>query len=648
MAHNPFPRKEHRSSWGSPTPLDNDSADKGKSKGVLDPSEVEFHSVKRKRRSKRQCRKSSGNTSTTTSQEPSETGGKRRPSRNHKRASNCSFVQRSVTSTTNEEDSGDERQCLLPRGSGSPNYGTSHGIEISSVEIQSPLLRRFFPEVTPSTVRYLSVVLFLLLLVLGITLVISSNIRSDRHGMEITPRDVNCYTIVLIAVFIIWLACDKWGNRKCSETVDKESGSLIPSHLLNGLAMFGVGSSVCQVVTVLDFVKCQRHVGKLDLSCLVYPFFEMAFMFSQIYVFYTLSRNRERKMLFGNAFTMFTLAVNLTIWAIYFFAGAVNTSALKSERWLTHYYYGWPDHDLCATNVTGQHSRELHQFRSDMKPFMYTLAMEYSLLASALLLHLWLGIGTCDAGEYGATNRKNWQFFRAGFILGLFCLPLLGMMAVNASVDSDHRRIMIVFWTELVLLILLFICSYYGFKQLKSSYTLDLKPVGDVERNFGTQPPSRSKPIRVDIILLCISWLGFLVVDLFTIFASCEKIFKNYDGSALGVGITSLFELLSTGMLTVFVVEAYSRRLPATWERSENTAAAKIRQIGSFSMIVSFGFWAMRTYTFRSKYTFDFVGSDYFGEVYWFVITQLSVPLCTFFHFHSGVCLAEVIASATM
>ena len=470
---------------------------------------------------------------------------------------------------------------------------------------------------------------------MGMAFIISSNLTSDRqpHSMEITPLVVNVYAMLLIGVFTVWFFLDLLSNRNCNDTNEGQSGSLIPSHLLNGLALFGVGSSVCQVVTIVDFVKCQKHVHKLDGSCLAYPFFEMAFMFLQMYVFYTLSMNRKRKMLYGNAFTMFTLAVNLTIWAKYFFASAADSAMLEKETWLTHYHYGVRGDDLCSGNATSANSRKLHDFRIGMMPFMYTLTMEYALLASALLLHLWLEIGTPNAGEFGVTSRIKWDIWRVGFIAGLFSLPLLGTIAVNVSVEFNEHdaKVSIVYVAELILLVLLFVCSFCGLRHIKKWYVADKKP-----------------KMRIDIILLMMSWTGFLIYDLFTMFSAGMEVAKNFSWTGACIGIVSFVELLSTGILTTFLRTAYSHKMPSTVGDDGCMAAKKIRQIGSFCLVVSLGFWAMRSYTFRSKHNFDIVGVKYFKSFPWFVITQLSVPFCTFFHFHSAVCFNEVIAVATI
>lgn len=631
MARNLATRKGYGSCSETPSHSSYDSTAKSKELDMGQDS-VEFRSLKPRKKCSKRHNKSGQPSDTSTSEGPAE----RETSRaSRRRMINPSVIASEVTSSRQNEDGNPEETRSLLDGDRAVKQNYSGPLDHSVREPESPPAaeRHRLPEMDLSTKRHLSSVLFLLVLVMGMSFVVSLNLTSDSKSMEITPRVVNIYTILLIAVFMIWFSLDLLANRNCNDTIAGQSGSLIPSHLLNGLALFGVGSSVCQVVTVVDFVKCQKHVHKLDASCLAYPFFEMAFMFLQMYVFYTLSKNRDRKMLYGNAFTMFTLAVNLTIWAKYFFASAASSPNLENETWLTHYHYGVPYDDLCSGNATSANSRKLHHFRVDMMPFMYTLTMEYALLASALLLHLWLEIGTPNAGEYGAMSRIKWEIWRVGFIAGLFSLPLLGTIAVTVSVDfkEDKAKVTIVYFAELFLLLLLLACSFFGLRYIKKWYVADKKP-----------------KMRIDIILLITSWIGFLVYDLFAMFAAVMEVAKKGSlSNCCIIGVVSFVELLSTGILTTFLTTAYSHKLPLTIDCDRFNAAKKIRQIGSFCLIVSFGFWAMRSYTFRSKHTFDVVGYNYFGSLPWFVITQLSVPFCTFFHFHSAVCFNEVIAGAT-
>ena len=479
-----------------------------------------------------------------------------------------------------------------------------------------------------NTERFCGVVLFLVFLVVGLTLLVSVHVKSDVTAHEIKPKHFHYYKIALIVIFI---ACLIFKCRhSCNGGVsDEDFEPLIPSHLLTGLAVFGIVYSTLEVVSMIDFVKCSRNVTSLDRSYVASAVLEIVFVFCQIYIFYSLSRRRKQILWFGNLFTMFTLATNLTLWAGYFCAGAVDHPDLTNVTWLRRYYYGL-EKDMCGFNNTGNNSRKLHvEVMPEIKPYQYTFAMEYSLLASALLLHVWLEIATPSAGEFDASNKK-WKVWRFGFILGLFSLPLMGCMGVYSTARHTLSNSAYLFTIQCIVMIPILFVSSAGLWLLRKYYT---------RRRTDT------KVLKVDIILLCFSALGFVILDLFTAFASLLEVLKTYDKPFLVMGVTLFGELVCISVLTVFVFASYFYQMRSG---DDGILAAKyVRQIASFCITVNFGFWAIRTYTFRSKYYFDLVGHQYFGQTAWFVITQVSTPMIIFYHFHCAVCLTGIIAKSS-
>ena len=515
----------------------------------------------------------------------------------------------------------------------------NHRSSFEQDEIRTPLLQedeenRTFDEINrPSTSnieRFCGVVLFLVFLVAGLTLLVSVHVKSDITAQEIKPKHFHYYKIVLIGFFILWLTKVKCRRNSSVVVSEEDFEPLIPRHLLTGLALFGVVYSAFEVVAIIDFVKCLRNVIGLDRSYVASAVFEMVFVFCQIYMFYSLSGRRKQILWFGNLFTMFTLATNLTLWAGYFCAGAVDHPDLKNVTWLRRYYYGLEE-DMCSFNNTGNNSRELHvDVMPEIKPYQYTFAMEYSLLASALLLHVWLEIATPSAGEFDATNKK-WEVWRFGFIAGLFSLPLMGCMGVNSTARHTLSNSAFLFAVQGAAMILILLGSSIGLWLLRKYYT---------RRRTDT------KVLKVDIILLCFSALGFVVLDLFTTFACLLEILKTYDTDFLVMGVASFVELVCISVQTVFVFASYFYQMRSC-DYDGIRAAKYVRQIASFCITVNFGFWAIRTYTFRSKYYFDLVGHRYFGQTAWFVITQVSTPMIIFYHFHCAVCLTGIIAKSS-
>ncbi|CAB4002894.1 Hypothetical predicted protein [Paramuricea clavata] len=483
-----------------------------------------------------------------------------------------------------------------------------------------------------STQRFCSVfIVFLLPLIVGLTLILSVNIKSDVAARDINPVVFHYYKIGLIAVFILWtlLLVFKHSNHRAR---NEDFEPLIPSHLLNGLVLFGVCNTTFQAIVGIDWTKCSRTISGLDKSYLATAIFETLFVYIQIYVFYTLSRRRKQKLWFGNYFTMFTLAINLTLWVWYFCAGAAKHPDLKNVTWLSRYYYGKINEDLCATslNNTGNssESRKLHEFVKWMRPYQYTFAMEYSLLASALLLHVW-EFATSPPTQHHhqpAANAEKWDVWRFGFIAGLFSLPLMGCAGVHSRTNAAFF-----YGVQAVLLFFIFVCSGRGLWLFRKHY----KRVTD------------TKALKVDLILLCVSALGFFILDLFTIFVCVAETLKSYQGDKFMLALTSLGELVTITCLTAFVFASYFYEMPLALSEDGDKAAKAIRQIASFCITVSVGFWLIRTYTFRSKDYFDYVGWTYFGPTAWFAITLFSTPMCIFYHFHCAVCLSGMIADSS-
>ncbi|XP_028404929.1 proton channel OTOP2-like [Dendronephthya gigantea] len=482
-----------------------------------------------------------------------------------------------------------------------------------------------------TTERFWSVMVFLLPLVTGCVLNIAMNVDTDTIAREITPAVFHSYIVCLIIIFGVWLVVEKLHhNYKESNISDRDKYEpLIPRHLLDGLAVFAVCNCIFQVFMCVDILKCSRSVSGLDKSYVVSAVFEIFFLYCQIYVFYSLSRRREEKLWFGNYFTMFTLAINLTLWVGYFTAGAVKNSNLEHVSWLRRYHYGLKE-DLCANSSynNGSNSRRLHNFVQTLLQYKFTFAMEYSLLASALLYHLWVEIATPSAGEFAATN-KRWAVWRFGFICGLFCLPLIGVVCAYSSVkykEKHQYKPAYLYICTFLLWCPVFACSIKGLCLLTRHY----KRVSDYKT-------------KVDTKLLCLSALGFVILDLFTIFATTAEIVKSYNGGYIVLlGLSSFGELVTCSVLTVFIYAMYFHEVRPTDEGIK--AAKSIRQIASFCLTVSIGFWVMRTYTFRSKQDFDYVCSDYFGKTIWFVVQQLATPMCIYFHYHCAICLSGSIA----
>ena len=477
----------------------------------------------------------------------------------------------------------------------------------------------------------LSVMSLLLILVADIVLVLAANINTDKKGLQVKPHHVLIYLMVLIFVFIAW-TCFAVVPQKLHYSRRYE-GTLIPSHLLTGLAIFGTVSAVAQVLVFLDFIKCRSHVDSLSNVFGVYPIFKIAFIYFQIYFFYKFSRDgvRHSNIPGGVFFVMFTLATNLCIWVSVFFNDLSADPRLKHVVWLNHYYFGVEKYNLCANeNKTSAASRDLHALVTSLLPYISTFSMEYALLASGLLLHIWRIIKK-PIPKLPKSKKQPWTLWRVGFISGLLAIPIIfvAYMKEEATLKLTAPKMTISALKAGLFVTLLILC----FMCIKS-----------VEQKSGFI--KKNKPMKLEVILLGITgFLGFPAYDLASIFAVvCE--WGNYPAIELiWFGICSLCELFSICVQFFFIKKVYQYRLPEVSGNKVMGIARFVRQYASLALVMNIAHWAVKTYELRHTSADQSIAEKFFGKYTWFAVSHFSFPLCLFFYFHIAICYANVVAS---
>ena len=478
--------------------------------------------------------------------------------------------------------------------------------------------------------RSVSVMSFLLIVVFGIVLTVASNLNTDSKGFQVKPSHVFVYIMFLMTVFVVWTNIAILPQKiKYSARYD---GALIPTHLLTGIGIFGTVSAICQMLLFVDFVKCNRHVKNLSAVYGIYPFFKAFFIYFQIYFFYKLSRSgiRDRKVSGGNFFIMVTLATNMCIWGGVFLNDASKDPKMKNVPWLVRYNYGVSGSDPCANaTLTSPQAKRLHDIVSQLWPYIAAFSMEYVLLASGLLLHVWQSMKAPLTSQALLPQKADWTLWRLGFILGLLSMPLLfaGYITEIASEQFGTKE-GVLYSIECIMYVVLAAFSWYCIVVLNR--TSDLV--------------KHARTMQLEIILLAISFIGFPVLDLCCVFASFMEI-GNFPASLIAwYVLSSVAELVAVGLQFLFVKKAYEYKLPEVAGPNVRKTAKIIRQFASFALVVNFCSWAAKTYELRRKTDNLTVAEKFYGRYAWFALGHLSYPLCIFFHFHLAICFANVVS----
>jgi hypothetical protein len=482
-----------------------------------------------------------------------------------------------------------------------------------------------------------SVMSLLLIIVIDVVLVFAANISTDRKGLQVKPQHVLVYLMILISIFVAW-TCIAVIPQKLRYS-SRHDGTLIPSHLLTGVGIFGTFTATSHILLFLDFIKCSEQVNGLSYVYAVYPLFKIAFVYCQMYFFYKLSRdgirtprNKPSVVLPGGVFfVMVTLATNLCIWASVFFNDATSNPKLREISWLNHYYYGVEKHDLCANeSLTSPGARELHALVGSFSPYISTFSMEYALLASGLLLHIWMVIKS-PIRKVPKSRNQPWTLWRVGFIIGLLAIPV-----VFVAYMKEQTTLKLV--APKVTLYVLKACFFVALMPLCwNCIRLVSEKSGFVKKK---------KPMKLEIILLGISaFLGFPAFDLASAFAAvCE--WRNFPIlMVIWYAITYMCELFSISLQFFFIKKAYQYKLPKVAGEKVKKAAMFIRQYASFALVISIAYWAAKTYELRRTSDDPSIAEKFFGKYTWFALSHFSLPLCVFFYFHLAICYANVVFS---
>ncbi len=522
-----------------------------------------------------------------------------------------------------------------------------------------------------------SVLALLLIVIIGFVLVFAANLKTDDKVAQVKPQHVLVYLMILISVFIAWSCYAVISQKLHSYSLGEKSeyDTYFPRRLLTGVGIFGTVSATTQILHFLDFIKCSQHVDGLSYIYAVYPLFKITFIYFQMHFFYKLSYDGilDSYLPGGVFFVMVTLATNLCIWVSVFFSDVSSNSKLSEVSWLNHYYYGAENYDLCANeSLTRQGSYKLHALVNDFAPYMSTFSMEYALLASGLLLHIWMVLNSLrrskserhkqpwkqrrerhererrerERREREERERRErewqrerereekWSLWRVGFIFGLLAIPMIFVAYLKEQTAFEFAAPKVILYvlqaSFFVLLMMFCFCCIW---------------LLDEKRGFVRK---EKQPMKLEVVLLGISaFLGFPAFDLAGAFAAVCELHNLPVLEVVCYGICSMCELFSICTQLYFIKKAYQYELPDVPRNGVKKAAQSIRQYASFALVMNIGYWAAKTYELRRTSADPSIAEQFFGKYTWFALSHFSLPLCIFFYFHLAICYANIVFSLT-
>lgn len=148
------------------------------------------------------------------------------------------------------------------------------------------------------------------------------------------------------------------------------------------------------------------------------------------------------------------------------------------------------------------------------------------------------------------------------------------------------------------------------------------------------------KAISMDDVLIVIAMCGSLVLDLSIILSSSNfaKVRTSrrsavLDAARLASSIVAFTEAVVQSLLLVFALRRYAAR-----QRDVDRMPG--RSIITMLIIGNVAIWIYRTVLAKGINTYR--EKQFYGEIPWLLIVNISLPLTLFFRFHCGICFADV------
>jgi len=282
----------------------------------------------------------------------------------------------------------------------------------------------------------------------------------------------------------------------------------------------------------------------------------------------------------------------------------------------------------------------ISQLKLDSSPYLYPCLVQFSLICAAVLFIMWKNVATEhqyykltklklmhdeDRGDYSSSCQR-YSVDCNGSNTGLFCgvmvvvltivsLILFFVFITNTDPYLQHLAVQVASYSEIALYGLTSIAVMLGMCQMRRLWY-------DVSRS-----------LELDTALLATAQAGVLL------YASFSAVgFFLQPQACLVPLLASISRLVQTVLQTAFIIDA-SYRFAST---SSHIRHKPGRQVVTFLLVCNLTMWLVNILEMHkvntSKREFDLSWQVHA----WPVVSTISIPLASFYRFHSAVCLFEV------
>lgn len=287
--------------------------------------------------------------------------------------------------------------------------------------------------------------------------------------------------------------------------------------------------------------------------------------------------------------------------------------------------YEEPTASVCPQSIGyANHRHAVGALLADVKPFMTTCIIEYSLICSAVVYILWRHIGHVPKMRV-RQRKQRFHVDCSSSTKGLF----VGLLFMVFTIIS-----MLIFFTK--------IRSRRNYEALwifyasdAALYTVSIAAVviATIRVRKLYYVPGQHDIVLLDDILLIVGLLGQLMFCVFSIVP-----LNNGSLTATLLVVTSILRMIEVLLQTIFIF--FGQRLATL-----GTAALRDdkpgRELVTFLLLTNLSMFLINTFE-TQKAGANPLMHEFYGKGIWTVIVHSTTPLSIFYRFHSTVCLAEI------
>ena len=281
-------------------------------------------------------------------------------------------------------------------------------------------------------------------------------------------------------------------------------------------------------------------------------------------------------------------------------------------------------------------------------PYLYPFVIEFSLLSTAALYHIYCNVGSIIIkDENGTGEEKNMSeidisvdchkahtglFYGFMVFLGVISATVLYIFYENAETQeslSGHPDIPM---TQFIYIVTSICGNFLGL------ITLIPTVIRLCKLHFNNEVDS-----TLDQYLLVIAVAGYYMLFGLIAMAAIESVNRPGD-----VGLTAtlllvacILDFVQVTFQCITVIDGLHRRAGIHEHEQDKPG----RSFVSFLVVLNMGLWIVNTFLSRSLHHMHLV-SDFYGETAWGILFKIFMPLSIFFRFHSAVCFADIWQNA--